>query len=142
MDERLTKNFTRSEFECRCGCKTYNLDHLLLITLQEFRDRLQRPIVVSSGCRCQQHNKAVGGAEHSFHIATAQTVCHAVDIHVVGLSAVELMAAVETWDKCLRFRGLGLYPDSGVNFIHIDTRRNSVSRWKRINGEYITVEKF
>ena len=138
----LTKNFSRSEFECKCGCKTFNLDHLLLFGLQDLRDFFGHEIFILSGCRCVPHNEKVHGAKHSYHIATASKVCMAADIKIPGLTARNMMHAVYGHDNGTVFHGLGIYPDPADNFIHLDTRRAPVSRWKRIKGIYTTVQSF
>ena len=56
------------------GCLVQNL-------LQPLRDKLRRPIIVTSGYRCPELNKLVGGAKNSQHV-----LGQAVDIHVQGMS--------------------------------------------------------
>ena len=48
----LTKNFTRSEFDCPCGCSTQMVDPELAEKLQRIRDALGKPIKITSGYRC------------------------------------------------------------------------------------------
>ena len=43
--------------------------------LDRARHTVDRPVVINSGCRCRQHNQAVGGSDHSSHLTG-----HAVDI--------------------------------------------------------------
>ena len=67
----LSRNFSRSEFECKCGCGFFKENPLLIATLQKIRDYANRkslnetdiPMFVNSGCRCAAHNAAVGGVE-------------------------------------------------------------------------------
>lgn len=56
------------------------LQRLAQLVLQPLRDRLDRPVVVSSGYRSPALNRAVGGAEHSDHMAG-----RAADITVPGM---------------------------------------------------------
>lgn len=66
----LTKNFSRSEFACKDGCGFDGIDVGLVNDLQKVRDRVNRPISVSSGCRCAKHNAATpGSAKTSSHMA-------------------------------------------------------------------------
>lgn len=53
---------------CRCGCGLYNLSPKLLQQLQIARTYGNVPFVITSGCRCVQHNKNVGGVSDSAHI--------------------------------------------------------------------------
>lgn len=83
----LSKNFTLEEFiksstAKRLGIKNIpdseGLDQLrqLAEVLQKIRDRYKKPIIIDSGYRCPELNKAVGGAVNSDHL-----YCSAVDIH-------------------------------------------------------------
>ena len=63
----VSKNFSRKEFACNCGCGFAAVDIALLCGLQELRDIAGRGITISSGCRCEARNKKVGGASKSFH---------------------------------------------------------------------------
>lgn len=70
----LSKNFSRSEFACKCGCGFDTADHGLVYALQECAEDLGIQhmaavrIVITSGCRCTRHNTEVGGAPDSQHI--------------------------------------------------------------------------
>ena len=48
----LTKNFARYEFQCPCGCGQQSLDTELAEKLQLIRDKLGKPIKITSGYRC------------------------------------------------------------------------------------------
>ncbi|MEN6585978.1 MAG: D-Ala-D-Ala carboxypeptidase family metallohydrolase, partial [Sulfuricella sp.] len=69
MSERLSPNFTRAEFACKCGCGFAEPDPALVTGLQALRDALGKPIIITSGCRCAKHNTAEGGAKRSMHVA-------------------------------------------------------------------------
>lgn len=77
----LSKNFSRKEFTCQCGCGFDNVDLRLVKTLQVIRDAAQHPIVIMSGCRCSSHNKAVGGVANSSHLKGL-----AADFYISGWS--------------------------------------------------------
>lgn len=66
-DRPLSPNFNSAEFRCRC-CNSLVLDRRLVLALQRLRDRLARPLLVTSGYRCPQHNREVGGVAHSAHL--------------------------------------------------------------------------
>lgn len=59
--------FTPSELECLC-CGFIQIDEHFAAALVGFRERVGRPIVPNSVCRCPEHNKAVGGHPRSLHL--------------------------------------------------------------------------
>lgn len=66
-----TRNFKLEEFKCNCGgsyCTGYPvyLDIDLLKNVQKVRDKFGS-VTVTSGMRCEKHNKAVGGVVASRH---------------------------------------------------------------------------
>jgi uncharacterized protein YcbK (DUF882 family) len=77
--------------------------------LQELRDRLGKPLIVRSGYRSPEHNRAVGGAKRSKHMEGT-----AFDIAMSNHDP----AAFETAARKAGFLGFGFYPPS--DFIHID----------------------
>jgi len=115
-DFRISKNFNLSEFSCKC-CGSVKIDSEVVKRLQLMRDKIQKPIIITSGYRCPKHNQEVGGAENSYH-----TQGLAVDIVVDGYSLDEL----EMIAKEVGFRGLGIY--RSANFIHLDL--GPVRRWE------------
>ena len=56
-----------TELQCRCGCGKFNYDDSFLIRLQAFRYLIDEKLTVTSGCRCINHNKKVGGVDTSLH---------------------------------------------------------------------------
>ena len=64
----LSKNFNREEFECKCGCGYNTIKPVFVFKLQYCRDLFGKPMQVISGCRCEEHNKKVGGADNSEHM--------------------------------------------------------------------------
>jgi uncharacterized protein YcbK (DUF882 family) len=64
----LTKNFSYSEFECRCGCKFNSVQIDLVTRLQRVRDEWKWPIRINSGSRCETHNDWEGGTIESSHL--------------------------------------------------------------------------
>jgi len=58
----LSKNFTRKDFRCPCGCSRQMVDSELVEKLQTIRDKLGKPIKVTSGYRCIPRNAAAAPA--------------------------------------------------------------------------------
>lgn len=119
VDENVSKNFKRSEFVCKCGCGKYNADPKLIKSLQKLRDTIGTPIVINSACRCEAHNKAVGGVPNSQHVQGK-----AADIRVSGLTPKELAKFAEEIPDFNK-GGIGTYN----SFVHVDVR-GTKARWK------------
>lgn len=64
----ITRNFDRSEFACRCQCGYDDINILLVNRLQAIRDITGLKMIINSGCRCEKHNREVGGAPDSYHL--------------------------------------------------------------------------
>jgi len=79
-------------------------------------------IKVLSGYRSPAYNAAIGGAEHSQHMAG-----RAADIEVPGVPAAEVhQLALELHQAGqIRLGGLGEYP----GFTHLDVRPGDLARW-------------
>lgn len=95
---------------CHC-CGRLLVQPELLQKLEHLRRLAGAPVLVNSGYRCPNHNRAVGGAANSYHL-----IGMAADIRVSGL-AVENLAAL---GEQAGFDGIGLYQQQG--FIHVDVR--------------------
>lgn len=74
-NNKMAKYFKDSEFTCKCGCGTNNIDDALVRKLDIAREKAGVPFVINSACRCAAHNKKVGGSATSSHLTG-----HAVDI--------------------------------------------------------------
>jgi len=101
-------NFSRAEIACR-GTGKLKLHPEALDTLQALRDRLGKPLIVRSGYRSPEHNRAVGGATRSKHMEGT-----AFDISMANHDPESFEAAARE----VGFLGFGFYPRS--NFMHID----------------------
>jgi len=64
---KVSKNFILSEFESPDTHEVI-LVPLLLECLQKLRDRVGRPIIITSGYRTPKHNKKIKGAKKSYHL--------------------------------------------------------------------------
>jgi zinc D-Ala-D-Ala carboxypeptidase len=118
-DEKLSKNFMRSEFACKgvnCCGGAAPVHPALVRLLQLIRDAVDEPVNVLSGFRCITHNNSIPGANpESYH-----TLGMAADIHVKGMSVKDLAATVA---RVIALEGYGkaiAYEKRG--FIHIDVR--------------------
>lgn len=109
---KLSSNFNSNEFDCKCGkCKKTIIDKKLINSLQLIRNHFGKPIIINSGYRCTEHNKAVGGVSNSQH-----TRGKAADIVVKGIEPREVAA----YAASIGVNGIGVYK----TFTHVDTRAN------------------
>ena len=67
MSKQLTTNFHSDEFKCPC-CGKDDIDMNFVINLQIARDHSDVKFIITSGVRCEKHNKEVGGKETSSHL--------------------------------------------------------------------------
>ena len=115
--DRLTENFRRSEFACRCGCGFDRVAPELVELLQMVRDRFCAPVTITSGCRCSRHNAAIGGVFGSRHVTG-----EAADIQVAGATPQHVADWLQAhFPRCL---GIGVYP----TWVHVDIRE-APARW-------------
>ena len=121
---QITKNFSKSEFDCKCGCEmpleVLSNIKIVAINLQILRDYVDAPITINSAYRCAKHNKAIGGSKKSQH-----KLGKAADIVVHSFSPDEVFDIVQNLRrnpmlKGVIFQGLGRYD----TFTHLDIRNN------------------
>lgn len=81
------EHFKKSEFACKCGCGYDDIDIKLVKILEDIRSHFgDRPLIITSGCRCNKHNAEVGGVQGSYH-----TQGKATDIYIQGISTQDLL---------------------------------------------------
>lgn len=66
----LTKHFTLAELDQRGAAKPEHIENLKRVAeaLEVIRERVGVPLIINSGYRSPQHNKAVGGSKTSDHM--------------------------------------------------------------------------
>lgn len=105
--------FLPSEFECRCGKCGKGFEHMrspLLTKLYALRDAYNKPIVITSAMRCQEHNSTVSNAKNSAHLRG-----WAVDIKFRTMQeGYDLIALITE----LGFKRFGIKYSAGI--IHVD----------------------
>ena len=131
---KLSKNFSLEEMLSsdtarRCGIDNKpqseevveNLRALCLEVLQPLRDHLGKPVVVSSGYRCKDLNKKVGGVENSQHLKG-----EAADIKVRDREElIDVMRYImdETdFDQLIREKS------GSTEWVHVSHKRNGNNR--------------
>lgn len=113
----ISKHFYRSEHTCKCGCSFDTVDKVLNDILEDVREHFNKPVLISSGCRCTYYNRKIKGKLNSQHLQGK-----AADIVVVGIRTKEVQKYL-----------LNKYPDQyGIGcyqyFAHIDSRTQK-ARW-------------
>ena len=89
----------------------------LIVRLNAIRSRFGKPIIVNSGYRSPDHNKAVGGVKNSFHVQGL-----AADIRPEDLKDLPELQKIA--DELNPHGGVGFYN----TFVHVDVRGEK-SRW-------------
>ena len=114
---KVSKHFIRSEFACHCGCGYATADVKLVELLELIRHYFKKPVRITSACRCESHNKKVGGSDNSYH-----KLGLAADIQVRDVPPGEVQDFI---DNTLNHQGgMGRYEI----FTHVDVR-GTKARW-------------
>lgn len=101
------KHFKPEEFTCPC-CGVCAVKKELVFKLDQLRDIVKFPLIITSGYRCYFHNQEVGGVSDSAH-----TKGLAVDISIsTSPKRFKLIRAA----MALGFRRIGI----AKNFVHLD----------------------
>lgn len=108
IDWKTIKHFKKEEFTCKCGCGLNNISDTLVLMLEDSRKLANVPFKINSACRCETHNKKIGGVKGSAHVKGL-----AVDISIPSDSArFAILSALLN----VGFLRVLIYP----TFIHVD----------------------
>ena len=132
---KITPHLDTDEVQCRCGCgkgqHPSDLDPILAQLFEDIRLSVARPLNVSSGLRCEDRNRVVGGVPDSAHLrgtaldilafsgpARFQIVVGAVLAALAQAGIIERHKLFECHEVVSRtLRGIGI----ASSFVHIDT---------------------
>lgn len=119
--------FKKKEIMCRCGCETIILDLEFIKKLTAARWIAGIPFGISSWCRCEKHNREVGGTPTSSHL-----IGKAADIRT---NSVEHRYRILKALMAAGFNRFGI----GETFIHVDLDRSKRQNviWKYPNTKKI-----
>ena len=115
---KISTNLSRHEFACKCGCGFDTVDIETVWVIQDVCDHFDCRVIITSGCRCEEHNKAVGGSKNSQHVRARAGDCK---FSKVEPDAVHHYLMSKYKDSF----GFGVYK----TFNHIDTRTDGPARW-------------
>lgn len=121
----LTRDFLVSEFRCRCGrkdCDAPLMRRRFMTKLQAMRDEWGKALVPTSGTRCADHNRAVGGAANSQHVYG-----NAADFNFSRPSDAVAFATLAAKHG---MGGIGV----GRYLVHVDDRDGETARWTYGDG--------
>lgn len=105
----LTDHFSRKEFTCKCGCGLNRIDRALVDRLESARRLYGKPMVVTSGTRCETHNNTFTTAVlDSSHLYGKAADLWCPD----SRTRYELLMALFT----VGFQRIG----QGRNYVHVD----------------------
>lgn len=104
------RHFSEAEMVCRCGCGELP-KHSFMVKLVLLRRLLGVPLRITSGQRCIEHNKSIGGG-------VVHPMGLAADIQASGLLAIKIVV----YGYLVGFRGFGISQKGSFSsrFIHID----------------------
>ncbi len=108
-------HFRMDEYACDCAsyCDGWpaEMDPELLEKIEALRCAFDRPIIITSGVRCERRNAEVGGIENSWHLTG-----HAADLYCPGVPYDEVAAVARTL-------GLGVIEYPYQQFDHVEIWR-------------------
>ena len=123
---KLTKNFSLSEFECKCDCTMDDevLSNIkeLAANLQVLRDFVKKPISPTNGYRCLKHNRTIKGSKDTSQHVKGK----AADIKIEGMTPDEVYKTIQILIAVEAMKEGGVSPYG--TFTHYDTRGHK-ARW-------------
>ena len=118
----LTKNFSRYEVQCSCGCGASWVSPKLLEKLQHVRDVVNKPITITSGVRCESFNASIKASMNSSHIPDGYGIGNAVDIAcTTSKYRYELIQVAQKF-----FNRIGISGGVYGGFVHLDVDKEKV----------------
>lgn len=111
-----------------------NILELISYCLQPIRDKLKKPMVVSSGFRNSMVNKLVGGSATSEHLKGM-----AADFTVPGMTVMQVVDFIRKSD--VKFTQLIEEHGKSSTWVHISYNKNNLKKevLKYQNGKYIKI---
>ena len=113
-----------------CSCGANRISPLLIEKLQKVRNIIGKPIIITSGVRCEFFNASMD----SSHIPDGFGIWNAVDIACSNSQyRYELVEVAQKF-----FKRIGIAGEGKVNFVHLDVDKSKVQEvmwvyWKSEN---------
>ena len=115
----ITKNFSVDEMKCHCGCGEDSMDMDFMDILQNIREDMNRPLKISSGVRCAEHNSVVSSTGIFGPHVPRSDGTKASDILISGADALRLVDIARKHG--ISGVGISQRGEHAKRFIHIDT---------------------
>ena len=140
----MYKNFTLEEFARSGTADRLRIDNtppqevvahigeLVGSILQPLRDSWGKPIVVTSGYRCNKLNDAVGGVKNSAHLSGYAADVQPNDMSDFGYFVDYLTAFVQ--GRCTRFDQIIIEESKSAKWVHIAVRDNTGKQRMQLFG--------
>ena len=125
----LSKNFSRLEVQCPCGCGANLINPFLIEKLQKVRNIIGTPIIITSGVRCEFYNASIKASMNSSHIPDGYGIGNAVDIACShSQHRYELVEVAQKF-----FKRIGIAGEGKGNFVHLDVDKEKVQEVMWLN---------
>lgn len=122
---RVSKNISRHELACHCGCGFDSMDVETIKVVQDCCAHFEKELccdkvvlIVNSASRCFGYNSSIGSNDNSQH-----PKARAIDFQIVGVSPQMIYSYLSEAHQ--NKYGIGLYQ----TFVHLDTRTDGPARW-------------
>jgi len=116
----MFKYFKLEDFACKCGCGMNKMQESFIRKLDDLREEVGFPLMVTSGYRCPEHNRKVSSTgERGPH-----TTGRAADL------GVDRGKALKVLEVALKgtFTGIGIQQKGAGRFIHLDDLLNDIGQ--------------
>ena len=128
----LTKNFSRHEFACRCGCGADTVDFILVTMLQTMANHFAAKydcrisVMITGPNRCYERNLSEGGSDKTQHIPMRAADHKVFKILDGKRQQIEPDIIAMYYETYFPLAGIGRY----YNRTHVDSRTNGPARWR------------
>lgn len=127
----LTKNISRHELACSCGCGANSMDYETIMVVQESCDHFAKQLgidkvvlSISSAHRCFKYNRLpISQGGPGSNDASQHPFARAIDYTIKGVSPAKVYAYLD--NKYPTRYGMGKYKF----FTHFDARSYGPARW-------------
>ena len=135
----ISAHLSKSEITCKCGCGYSDLKKPAIDLFEKVRHELgDKPLIITSGCRCSRHSVAVGGRSNDMHTRglaldvrsdyyTPEQICEAAEkcgANGIGLMKRQGAAHFDAGDRVIPWRG---NEDTGENVSTFITKKNVIT---------------
>lgn len=144
---KLSAHLDSSEIVCKCGCGRSNITQKAINLFEAVRHELgDKPLYITSGCRCPTHSVNVGGYANDYHVrgmafdvygkhCTPEQICAAAE--KCGANGIGLMngaAHFDCGDRMIPWRGDERTGANVKTFIKDNKGVEKIIGYVKING--------